>query len=315
MKCEFSSCPEWDKCPFDHKFNGNVRELQGRVSSIFVCQDREKPHKYACNIFQDETLFPPIEGSIRKGLIAMGGAQIEITYCPQCETEGKNLIPIQNFLDSELRPLLTQIKVKSEKSEIKREEEAGETYQDIYDDFDDNNRKNEIQITAQQVHTEKDELDTSDLSSENGSLISIPIDHTTDHTSQTIRKSFLEDSKSITYDFDLWIKIVDTEREKKLSKLTLSALMQRMICLLARVTHYTENALVPLPEIIEPNDSKNEVFATASIDECLFWERIFNKLKEIQPQIPYLSFSSLLVNNLNLNTLILDLDGYCTVKF
>ncbi|MHA1911418.1 MAG: hypothetical protein ACTSYA_06965, partial [Candidatus Kariarchaeaceae archaeon] len=277
-------------------FNGETRELKGRISSIFVCQNREKPHKYACNIFQDATLFPPLEGSMRTGLIMMGDTQFDVTYCPLCEKEGKNLIPIQDFLHSELRSLLTQIKVQAEKSEDKREEERrDETHQeDIYDNFNDPDRNDDLQT--------KNQLDI-EFSSKKSSLIAIP---ETDHSFQTKRES-VSDSKSIAYDFDLWIRIIDSEREKEEIKLTLNQIMSRMIHLLAKLTHYSKNAFVPIPELIE---LRKETFSS-SIEESLFWQKIFKELIKHRQKIPYLTFSNLLVNETYLSTLIKDLDVYC----
>ena len=287
-------------------FNGKSREKKGRVSSIFICQSREKPHKYACNIFQDEKLFPPIEGSIRTGLITMGGTQVNITYCPQCEKEGNNLIPIQDFLHSEFRSLLTKIKDQAEKTEQKREEDLSDEgfNEDIYD----NDKSYENRIADHQGLAEKDKLETSEFSTEDSSLISIP---EKDHKFQPSDEKFSRETNAYAFNLDIWIEIIDSEREKEVTKLTLRQIMHRMIRLLAKVTNYNENAFVSLPELI---DTKNVTFR-ASIDENLFWQKIFTEIKKQQPKTPYLPFSNLLVNNENLNTLILDLDDYCVRSF
>ncbi|MCG3218024.1 MAG: hypothetical protein KAR35_03415 [Candidatus Heimdallarchaeota archaeon] len=311
IKCEFSSCPEWDKCPFDHSFNGKSREKKGRVSSIFVCQNKEKPHKYACNIFQDLTLFPAIEGSMRTGIIIMGDSHLDITYCPQCENEGINLIPIQDFLHPDLKSLLTQIKIKSPKLEEKREEELNDESfrEEIYGSLNDIDINDEDQISDSLSQNDKVEFDTLTSSSNDNSDSSLILIPDADQAFQTKRESFLDEKRPIAYNFDLWIKIIDAEREKENTKLALNQITHRMIRLLAKVTHYTENAFVPLPEVIEP---KNKAFTAASIDETLFWQKIFIEIKKIQPKFPYLSFNNLLVNNFNLNTLILDFDVYCS---
>jgi len=300
MKCEFSSCPEWDKCPFDHIFNGEVREKKGKISSIFICQNREKPHKYACNIFQNEKLFPPIEGNIRTGLIQMGGKQYDISYCPQCEKDSKNFIPIQDFVHSEFRSLLTQLGVLAEKAEEKRKEEFNDkNYQeDVYDE----DGSSEIQAAEQDLVSIA-EFDTVKFSVGEKSLISIP---ETDQPTQERKESSLEDEKHI-YDFDLWIKIIDTEITKD-APLALNQVMKNLILLLAEATHYPENASISLIEIIESMKVK---FTKASNNSPAFWHNILTVIKKHQPNIPYLIFSSLIVNSQNLSSLIQQLDDYC----
>ena len=130
------------------------------------------------------------------------------------------------------------------------------------------------------------------------------------------RESLTKELKREEFNFDQLLKVVETEG-KKIGELTLINLMQKMIQLLAKVTHYPENALVSFTELIQLNEAENEIFQKASIgetneiDESLFWQKVFTEIKKLQTKTPYLPFSNLIVNNLILNSLIVDLDNYC----